>query len=61
MEEHRAVAVVVVCGRRQGVTTLRDELTVAAPELPLTVVGDALAPRMLMDATAEGAKAGATA
>jgi hypothetical protein len=52
--------VIVVTGRRQGLTTLRDELAAAAPDLPVTVVGDALAPRTLLDATAEGARAGDT-
>jgi hypothetical protein len=31
----------------------------AAPELPVTLIGDALAPRTLLDAVAEGARAGA--
>jgi hypothetical protein len=35
-------------------------LRTAAPELPVTLVGDALAPRTLLDAVAEGARAGAT-
>jgi hypothetical protein len=60
-EERRVgVAVIVITGRRRGLTTLRDELAAAAPHLPVTVVGDALSPRTLMDATAEGARAGAT-
>ena len=40
--------------------SLRDALRTAAPELPVTLVGDALAPRTLLDAVAEGARAGAT-
>jgi 2,4-dienoyl-CoA reductase-like NADH-dependent reductase (Old Yellow Enzyme family) len=60
-DERRAgIALVVIAGRRMGLTTLRDELAVAAPELPVVVVGDALSPRTLFDATAEGARAGAT-
>jgi len=50
----------VIAGRRRGLTTIRDELAAAAPELAVTVVGDALSPRTLMDATAEGARAGAS-
>jgi 2,4-dienoyl-CoA reductase-like NADH-dependent reductase (Old Yellow Enzyme family) len=60
IEEHPGVALIVIAGRRRGLTTLRDELATAAPDLPITVVGDALAPRTLLDATAEGARAGAT-
>ena len=60
-DERRAeIALVVIAGRRKGLTTLRDDLAAAAPDLPLAVVGDALSPRTLMDATAEGARAGAT-
>jgi 2,4-dienoyl-CoA reductase-like NADH-dependent reductase (Old Yellow Enzyme family) len=60
-EERRdGIALVVIAGRRRGLTTLRDDLAFAAPDLPVTVVGDALSPRLLMDATAEGARAGAT-
>jgi hypothetical protein len=33
-------------------------LRTAAPELPATLIGDALAPRTLLDAVAEGARAG---
>ena len=50
----------MIAGRRMGLTTLRDELAAAAPDLPVVVVGDALSPRTLLDATAEGARAGAT-
>ena len=59
-ERREGVALVVIAGRRQGLTTLRDELAAAARELAITVVGDALSPRTLLDATAEGAHAGAT-
>ncbi|HSL75323.1 MAG TPA: FAD-dependent oxidoreductase, partial [Candidatus Limnocylindrales bacterium] len=59
-EQRDGVALIVIAGRRRGLSTLRDELAAAAPELPVTVVGDALSPRMLLDATAEGARAGAT-
>lgn len=60
MEERTEVDLVVVAGRRQGETRLRDALRAAAPELAVTVVGDALTPRTLLDAVAEGARAGAT-
>ena len=59
-EQRDGIAIVVVTGRRRGLTTLRDELAAAAPDLPVVVVGDALSPRTLLDATAEGARAGAT-
>ncbi|MFL5650474.1 MAG: FAD-dependent oxidoreductase [Chloroflexota bacterium] len=59
-ERREGVALVVIAGRRRGLTTLRDELAAAARDLPITVVGDALSPRTLMDAAAEGARAGAT-
>jgi hypothetical protein len=59
-ERREGVGLVVVTGRRQGVTALRDELAAAAPDLPVIVVGDALSPRYLLDAVAEGAKAGVT-
>jgi hypothetical protein len=52
--------VVVIAGRRQGLTTLRDDLAAAMPGLPVTVVGDALSPRTLLDAVTEGARVGAT-
>lgn len=57
---HAGFAVIIVAGRRRSLNTLRDELAMAAPDLPVVVVGDALSPRMLLDATAEGARAGAT-
>ena len=57
-EQREGVALIVIAGRRRGLTTLRDELVAAAPDLAVTVVGDALSPRTLMDATAEGARAG---
>jgi len=60
-KQRTGVALIVTAGRRRGLTTLRDELAAAAPDLEVTVVGDALSPRTLMDATAEGARAGATA
>jgi 2,4-dienoyl-CoA reductase-like NADH-dependent reductase (Old Yellow Enzyme family) len=59
-EQREGIAVVVIAGRRKALTTLSDELAAAAPELPVVVVGDALSPRTLLDATAEGARAGAT-
>jgi N,N-dimethylglycine/sarcosine dehydrogenase len=59
-EERNGIAVVVVAGRRKGLVTLRDDLAAVAPDLPVVVVGDALSPRTLLDATAEGARAGAS-
>jgi dimethylglycine catabolism A len=59
---HRhAVALIVIAGHRRGVTDLRAPLLEALPQLELHVVGDALSPRTLLDAVAEGARAGATA
>ncbi len=60
VERREGVDVVVVAGRRRSETSLREALRTAAPELPVTLVGDALAPRTLLDAVAEGARAGAT-
>ena len=59
VEERADVDLVVVAGRRQSETSLKDALRRAAPELPVTLIGDALAPRTLLDAVAEGARAGA--
>jgi 2,4-dienoyl-CoA reductase-like NADH-dependent reductase (Old Yellow Enzyme family) len=60
VEQRVGVDLVVVAGRRRSETSLRDALRTAAPELPVTLVGDALAPRTLLDAVAEGARAGTT-
>ena len=46
-----------MAGYRRAVAGLRDQL--AASGLRLVVAGDALAPRTLLDAVAEGARAGA--
>ena len=54
-------ALVVMAGYRRGVVDLRDELATLRPELRAVLVGDALAPRTLLDAVAEGARAGADA
>jgi hypothetical protein len=59
-EERDGIAIVVIAGRRKGLTTLRDDLAAAAPDLPVVVIGDALSPRTLLDATAEGARAGSS-
>ena len=59
-EQREGVGLIVITGRRKALTTLRDDLASTAPSLPVTVVGDALSPRTLMDATSEGARAGAT-
>jgi NADPH-dependent 2,4-dienoyl-CoA reductase/sulfur reductase-like enzyme len=60
-EERRdGIALVVIAGRRKALSTLRDDLAAATPDLPVVVAGDALSPRTLLDATTEGARAGAT-
>jgi hypothetical protein len=48
-----------MAGYRRGVVGLRDELAALRPGLRTVVAGDALAPRTLLDAVAEGARAGA--
>ncbi|MDA0169609.1 NAD(P)-binding protein [Solirubrobacter taibaiensis] len=58
-ERRDGVGLVVMCGHRRGVVGLRDQLTALQPALPVVVVGDALSPRTLLDAVAEGARAGA--
>jgi 2,4-dienoyl-CoA reductase-like NADH-dependent reductase (Old Yellow Enzyme family) len=59
-EERRpGIGLVVLAGYRHGVVELRDELAAAKPGLRVVVAGDALAPRTLLDAVAEGARAGA--
>ena len=60
VEYRTDVDLVVVAGRRQSETSLRDALRTEAPGLPVTLVGDALAPRTLLDAVAEGARVGTT-
>ncbi len=60
-ERRDGVGLVVVAGHRRGVVRLRDALAEAAPGLRVVVAGDALAPRTLLDAVAEGARAGAEA
>jgi 2,4-dienoyl-CoA reductase-like NADH-dependent reductase (Old Yellow Enzyme family) len=52
---------VVFSGFRSARDDLARELAETLPEVPVQRVGDALAPRTLLDATAEGAKAGASA
>lgn len=58
-ERRERVGLVVMAGYRRAVVDLRDALTALRPELHLVVAGDALAPRTLLDAVAEGARAGA--
>jgi hypothetical protein len=58
-ERREGVGLIVMAGYRHGVAGLRDELAAAQPELRVVVAGDALAPRTLLDAVAEGARAGA--
>ena len=59
-ERREGIGLVVMAGYRRSVIGLRDELTAASPGLRIFPVGDALAPRSLLDAVAEGARAGAT-
>ena len=58
-ERREGVGLVVMAGYRRAVVDLRDELTARQPQLRVVVAGDALAPRTLLDAVAEGARAGA--
>ncbi|GAB2570664.1 FAD-dependent oxidoreductase [Microlunatus antarcticus] len=53
------VDLVVLAGVRRSADALSAELAAAAPDLEIVKVGDALAPRHLLDAAAEGARAGA--
>jgi dimethylglycine catabolism A len=53
------VDLVVYAGPRRSVDELSDGLTAAQPNLRVVRAGDALAPRTLLDAVAEGARAGA--
>jgi Trk K+ transport system NAD-binding subunit len=59
-ERREGVGLVVMAGYRQADIDLRHELTASRPELRVVVAGDALAPRTLLDAVAEGARAGAS-
>jgi hypothetical protein len=58
-ERRQGIGLIVMAGNRHGVVDLQDELAASRPELRLVVAGDALAPRTLLDAVAEGARAGA--
>jgi hypothetical protein len=59
-ETHRhGVGVVVIAGHRGAAPGPRDALRERRPDLEVHAVGDALAPRTLLDAVAEGARAGA--
>jgi 2,4-dienoyl-CoA reductase-like NADH-dependent reductase (Old Yellow Enzyme family) len=53
------VDLVVLAGVRRSADTLTARLHALRPELTVVRVGDALAPRHLLDAAAEGARAGA--
>lgn len=55
------VDLVVYAGPRRSFDELSEGLTAAQPDLEVVRIGDALAPRKLMDAAAEGARAGAAA
>jgi hypothetical protein len=52
------VDLVVLAGPRRSLAGLGDGLTAAQPGLEVVRIGDALAPRSLLDAAAEGARAG---
>ena len=54
------VDLVVVAGPRRSRRDLADQLRQARPGIRVVSVGDALAPRTLLDAIAEGARAGAS-
>jgi NADPH-dependent 2,4-dienoyl-CoA reductase/sulfur reductase-like enzyme len=58
-ERREGVGLVVMAGYRHARAELNDELAARLPRLRLVVAGDALAPRTLLDAVAEGARAGA--
>jgi dimethylglycine catabolism A len=59
-ETHRdGVGLIVIAGHRRAAPGPRAALRERRPDLELHVVGDALAPRTLLDAVAEGARAGA--
>jgi hypothetical protein len=58
-ERRDGVDLVVMAGYRRAVVGLRDELLAHRHVPRLVVAGDALAPRTLLDAVAEGARAGA--
>src|SRR5262249_3890526 len=58
-ERREDVGLVVMSGFRHAVVDLREELTATRPELPVVIAGDAVAPRTLLDAVSEGARAGA--
>jgi hypothetical protein len=59
-EIHRhGAGLVVIAGYRRAAPGPREALRERRPDLELHVVGDALAPRTLLDAVAEGARAGA--
>jgi dimethylglycine catabolism A len=53
------VDLVVLAGLRRSLGELSDGLATARPDLEVVRIGDALAPRKLLDAVAEGARAGA--
>jgi hypothetical protein len=59
-ERRQGIGLIVMAGYRHSVLDLQHELAASRPELRLVVVGDALSPRTLLDAVAEGARAGAT-
>ena len=54
------VGLIVLCGFRQANRHLAQELAQTWPDAEVHVVGDALAPRRLLDAVREGHHAGAT-
>ena len=60
-ERRDGVGLIVMAGYRRAVVDLREMLARRGPALRVIVAGDALAPRTLLDAVAEGARAGAEA
>jgi 2,4-dienoyl-CoA reductase-like NADH-dependent reductase (Old Yellow Enzyme family) len=54
------VDLIVVAGPRRSRRDLADQLRQARPAIRIVAVGDALAPRTLLDAVAEGARVGAS-
>lgn len=54
------IDLIVVAGARRALDELSADLRTRNPDLTVTRIGDALAPRTLLDAIAEGARAGQT-
>ncbi len=61
VSERDDIDLVAVAGRRRGRNALARALRASHPGLPVRIIGDALSPRTIDDAIAEGARAGAAA